>query len=125
MGAVEDMVEKARNPGSEGEPFTFDAEEILGQRYQAKFCSSVVVTMNPYRGNKDIYSHMAQHFREVFLLSTIVHNRWRFACSSSGHFKEFSATMRTARILESPFSPGRRGPKLSNTIVQTIDPRYR
>jgi hypothetical protein len=78
MGAVVDMVDKARLPGSEGGPFKFDAEDILGERYQAKFCSSVVVTMNSYRG-RDIYSHMAHHFREVFVLSTIVYSRWRFA----------------------------------------------
>jgi hypothetical protein len=113
MGAVVDMVDKARLPGSEGEPFKFDAEDILGQRYQTKFCSSVVVTMHSYRG-KDIHSHMAQHFREVFLLSTIVYSRWRFACFSCGHFKEFSATMmpRTARtVLERTLSQGRRRPK--------------
>ena len=73
MSAIEDMVERARLqlPSSQGEQFKFDAEDILGQKYQAKFCSSVVVTMKSYRGN-DIYSHMAQHFRKVLPLSTFI-----------------------------------------------------
>ena len=127
MGAVADMVKQESLPGNEGEQFRFDAEEILGQKYQAKFCSSVVATMNPYRG-KDIYSHMAQHFREVFLLCTIIYSRWRFACFSSDHFKEFSTIMmqKTTRMIrERRFPLGWNGPKLSDTIVQMIDPQYR
>jgi hypothetical protein len=51
MKAVEEMVRKADAPGQEGKIFKFNAEKILGESYQKKFCCSVEVVMKRYRSN--------------------------------------------------------------------------
>jgi hypothetical protein len=86
MKAVEEMVRKADKPGQEGKIFKFNAEKILGESYQMKFCCSVEVVMKRYRSN-DPYGHLAQHFREVLIMHIRTHSRFASECFLLGRCK--------------------------------------
>jgi hypothetical protein len=79
IDAINEMVSEANKPGAKAKTFKFDANKILGKRFQQKFCSSVEVVMKPYRG-RDALGHKAQHFREVFFLVMIAYSRSYLEC---------------------------------------------
>jgi hypothetical protein len=89
MDKIVCMVSRSQKD-SEERVVKFDAAKILGQQFQPKFCASVQVTVQPYKGS-DPYLHMAQHFREVILISPNAHLRWCSVCCWHGHCKTFCA----------------------------------